>query len=454
MSQYSSPLPEAGRIRIGVGAGFAGDRLEPAILLAEYGHLDALVFECLAERTIAAAQERKSSGLGPGYDEGLVHRVLSVAALLPAQTRIITNAGAADPVGAAHAVREALDATGLGHLRVAAVAGDDVLANIDLEACEALASIGDRDAIREQVISANAYIGAGPIVDALRGGANIVITGRCADAALFLAPLVHRFNWSMDDLDRLARGTLVGHLLECAGQLTGGYFADGVRKTVPDLWSLGFPFADVDADGNATYSKLSGTGGRLDRQTVLEQLLYEIDDPARYLTPDVSVDLRHVQIRECGPDRIEVSGATAVGRPERLKVSIGVREGFLAKGEVAYSGPQARERADMAMDVIRKRWTLLHGFDDAQLECSLVGVNATRPWLGAASAAEPRELLARFTLRSPTREQACTFVREVESLYTNGPYGGGGATASFRETIGITSTMIDRDLVTPVVTYL
>jgi hypothetical protein len=423
--------------RIGAGAGFAGDRMGPARRLAEDGALDALVFECLAERTIGLAQSRRANGLA-GWDERAVDRIVSVAAAM--RTRggvIVTNGGAADPVGAARATAARLPTDSV----VAAVTGDDVLSTIDRASAQidgtdkTLADLGDR------VISANAYLGAEGIHRALDAEASIVITGRVSDAALFLAPLRRRFGWAADDWRMMAEGTLVGHLLECAGQLTGGYFADGGSKVVPGLSDIGFPFADVSADGTAIYGKVHGTGGRLDRVTVLEQLLYEIDDPRAYLTPDAIVDLGGVIIDDLGGSRVAVSGAAAEGRPERLKVSVGVRDGFAAVASINYGGYRAVERALLAREIMVERWRDELGHEE-ELRCEFVGCNALTPW--EATTTRPVEVQARFSTRSLSKTVAGDLVQEVEALYTNGPAGGGGVSGSIVETIGIVSTFMDR----------
>ncbi len=431
--------------RIGAGTGFAGDRDDPARVLAAHGDLDALVFECLAERTIALAHEAKASGSGRGYDPRILSRLRDVLPDARARsTRLITNAGAADPVAAARDVTALVAELNLGPTRVAAVTGDDVLGALDPASPitgtdQTVADLGDR------FVSANAYLGSEGIVRAIDDGADVIITGRVGDAALFAAPLLHHFGWAGDDLVRQAQATVVGHLLECAGQLTGGYFADGERKVVPDLARLGFPIGEVDESGAAVYSKVDGTGGLITRETVLEQLLYEIDDPSRYLTPDVSLDLSRVAIDDLGRDRVRVSGAVPIGKPDRLKVSLGVRDGFLAIGEISYGGHRAVARARMAADIVRERWSVVHGRDVAELGIDFGGLNATRPWFSID--AEPAEVRVRFSTRSFDRSVGVSLAHEVEALYTNGPAGGGGVVTSQRETIGIVSTMIDRDAV-------
>ncbi len=333
------------RIRIGSGAGYSGDRIEPAVELAERGEIDYLGFECLAERTIALAQGERLRDPQAGFDPLLGARM---EAVLPAcaarRIRIITNMGAANPAAAARTGAAIARDLGRKGLRIAAVGGDDVLDQLRggehalLERPGTVASLGD------SIRSANAYLGAAGIVEALAGGADVVVTGRVGDPALFLAPLIHEFGWAMDDWDRLGRGTVVGHLLECAGQITGGYFADPGYKDVPNLARLGFPIADVGEDGSAIMTKVEGSGGRLSVASCTEQLLYELLDPSAYLQPDVTADFSQVRFEEIGPDRILVSGGTGRARPETLKVSIGYLDGFIGEGQISYTGPGAAAR--------------------------------------------------------------------------------------------------------------
>lgn len=442
-------------LRVGVGAGFAGDRLDPGIDLAERGELDALVFECLAERTIALAQLARLEGRGPGFDPLLTERVRTT---LPAARRngtvLITNAGAADPVAAASAVRDLAGQIGEAGARVTAVVGDDVLNLLDLRTSPVLGGDGTLWDLRDRIVSANAYLGAAGIVTALEAQPAVVITGRTSDAALFLAPLVHRFGWDAHDHDRIAAGTLVGHLLECAGQLSGGYFADGDRKVVPGLARLGFPFARVAADGTATITKLPGTGGRIDRLTCLEQLLYEVEDPRAYLTPDVVLDMSHVAVEdEDHEDQVTVRGAVGRPAPETLKVSVGVRDGFVGEGEISYAGPGCRTRAELAADIVAERWRDLHGGREAEVMTHLIGLNSCRPW-HQPQGFEPPEVRLRLSVRSLEREPAVLLAREIEALYTNGPAGGGGVTTRIRSTVGVIATTIPRDAVQQTVTVL
>jgi hypothetical protein len=434
--------------RIGSGAGYSGDRIDPAQDLAERGELDALVFECLAERTIALAQLRLARDPQQGYDPLLKERMRAV---LPACVRqgvtIITNMGAAHPRAAGEAVLQVARELGLARLRVAVVSGDDVLPWMREHEVPLLDSGQSVRSLDGRLISANAYLGADALLPALQSGADVVITGRVADPALFLAPLMHRFGWKADDWPQLGQGAVVGHLLECAAQVSGGYIADPGRFDVPRLEDVGFPLAEVQPDGRAVITKLPGTGGRVDRLTCTAQLLYELEDPARYLQPDVVADFSGVRLREVGPDRVSVEGAGGHPRPHELKVTLGYREGFIGEGQISYAGPGARARGELALTVLERRLQLL-GLDALEHRAELIGVNAMHgPWLGADR--EPYEVRVRLAVRAPTRAQAELVGQEVEALYLNGPAGGGGVTQSVREVVAAASALIPRDAVRP-----
>lgn len=444
-------------LRIGVGAGFAGDRMEPAVELVNHAQLDAIIFELLAERTIALAQRRKYTGAGPGYDERLPARIRALLPQAMAQgTTIITNGGAADPYAAAVAIQALAHELGLAKCRVAAVTGDDILSQLD-PARYTVLETGERLSVyQDRLVSANVYLGIAPLLDALAQKADVIVTGRTADAALFLAPLVHHFGWSRDDWPRLAAGTVVGHLLECAGQLTGGYFADGVHKHVPGLARLGFPYADVKEDGSAVVTKLATSGGRVDRQTAIEQLLYEVDDPQRYLTPDVVVDMTAITMEEVAPNRVAVQGAIGSPAPETLKASVGIDDGFLGMGAISYAGPGCIARAELAAAIICERWAELYGRDPAALHVTYIGQNSSTPWqsLSATEETAPNEVRLRIAVKSMERAVAVDLAQEVEALYTNGPAGGGGVETAVKATVGMLSILVARDLVTPKVTLL
>jgi hypothetical protein len=288
-------------------------------------------------------------------------------------------------------------------------------------------------------------LGAEALLPALQSDAQVIITGRVADPALFLAPLMHHFGWAADDWTRLGKGVLVGHLLECAGQITGGYFADPGHKDVPNLAQLGFPLAEVSASGDAVITKVAGSGGCVTAATCTEQLLYEIENPARYLQPDVVADFSQVVLTPQGQDRVQVTGGQGHPRTDTLKVTIGYRDGFIGEGQISYAGPGAQARGQLALDVVRERLALA-GYAEFESRYDLIGVNAI---FGALSQApsEPSEVRARVALRVPTLQQAQHVAQEVEALYTNGPAGGGGATRSVREVIAAAAVLMPRESV-------
>ena len=428
-------------VRIGCGAGFAGDRLEPALVLVERGEIDYLMLECLAERTIAIAQKDRLADPSRGYDGMLLRRMeMLLPALLARGVRLVTNAGAANPLAGAEAVAALAGRLGLAP-RIVAVLGDDVLdhmtPDLQLDDGRRLSELGE-------VVSANAYLGAEPLRAGLERAADIVISGRVADPSLALAPLMHHHAWAADDWRLMARGTAIGHLLECAGQLTGGYFAEPGRKEVPDLARLGFPFADVWPDGRAVFGKPPGTGGRISVQTAKEQLLYEVLDPHAYLTPDSSADFTRIVLRDLGEDRVELTGGEGAVRPDRLKVSVGYRAGFVGEGEISYAGPGAEARARLAGEIVMAR--LGTGFDETRVD--LIGIDSTH---GRSYGNRPEAYEARLRVAGRARD-AATAARigeEVEALYCNGPAGGGGARKYLRAVVGVASTFLPRDRVVP-----
>ncbi|QTO19969.1 MULTISPECIES: acyclic terpene utilization AtuA family protein [Burkholderia] len=437
------------RVRIGAGAGYSGDRIEPAVELAEHGQLDYLVFECLAERTIAIAQQARRQDPALGYDpllDARMHAVLPVAAAK--HVRIVSNMGAANPRAAARRTARIARSLGIAGLKVAAVEGDDVR-DVVLRGAFRFEESGDEvAAYRDRIVSANAYLGAAPIVDALAAGADVVLTGRVADPSLFAAPLIHAFGWRMDDWDTLGQATVVGHLLECAGQVTGGYFADPGYKDVPNLARLGFPIGEVAADGSVTITKVPHAGGRVSAATCKEQLLYEIHDPARYLQPDVVADFTRVAVAEEAIDRVRVTGGRGAARPDTLKVSVAYVDGYIGEGQISYGGPGARERARLALDIVRERLALT-GVAATELRFDLIGVDALYGDATPAAHGEPAEVRVRVAGRAASAAEAARIGNEVETLYTNGPAGGGGAFKSTREVVAVQSVLLPRAAVTP-----
>jgi Acyclic terpene utilisation family protein AtuA len=433
-------------MRIGSGAGFAGDRLEPAVILAERGNISYLALECLAERTIALGQLRKLRDAGSGYDPLLERRMeLLLPVLKRKRVRLISNFGSANPLAAGERIIEIARRLRLP-VKVAVVTGDDVFDRIGpravaLETGGPLVDFG-------RLISANAYLGAEALMPALRSDADVIVTGRVADPSLFVAPIAHHFGWSLDDLDRMARATVVGHLLECAAQISGGYFADPGMKDVPDLANIGFPIAEVDANGNATLGKVAGTGGLISLLTVKEQLLYEVTDPGAYVTPDVTADFSTVRLHADATGAIHVTGCMARGRTPTLKVSVGYLAGYLGEGEIGYAGPNALARARLAGKIIQER--MGGAFRDMRID--LIGSTSLHGKSFDAGEV-PYEIRLRVAARADTADAAAKVGEEVEALYLNGPAGGGGARKYVSEQVGIASTLIDRAQVTAHVTF-
>ncbi len=435
-------------IRIGAGSGFSGDRIEPAVELAERGGLDYLVFECLAERTIALAQQARLKDPEAGYDPWLEDRISAVLpACLARGIRIVTNMGAANPAAAARRIAAIARQQGGRMPRIAHVEGDDVLDAVRGTDLPLLERPGTAAQIGNAMISANAYLGVEAIVAALSAGAEIVVTGRVADPALFLAPMVHEFGWSMQDWHRLGQGTVLGHLLECTGQLTGGYFADPGVKDVADLARLGFPFADVTEDGSAVLGKVEGSGGEISPRTCTEQLLYEVHDPAAYFQPDVVADFSGVRFRVVGPDRVAVEGGTGRARPETLKVTIGYRDGFIGEGQISYCGTGAVARARLATEIVQERLRLI-GVPVSELRCDIIGLDSLLRGPLPQGRDEPLDVRARIAGRVETLAEARRIGREVEAIWLNGPAGGGGATWQAREVIAAASVLLPRTQVT------
>ncbi len=451
------------KIRIGCGAGFSGDRIEPAIVLAEKGELDYLVLECLAERTIALANKRKIQEPTKGYDPLLERRIET---LLPHLVKnnicLITNMGAANPIEGAKKIIEIAHKQGL-NIKVVAVSGDELkIRNEELEIND-IKIFGEEDEalklIKDELnskkllipnsqllISMNAYLGIEGIIKALEADAQIIITGRVADPSLFLAPMIHEFGWKTDDYNLLGKGTVIGHLMECAGQISGGYFADPIKKTVKNMENLGHPFADIFPDGSAIISKVEETGGIINLQTAKEQLLYEVINPNEYYTPDVIADFTSVKLEEIGKNQIKVTGGGGKTKPETYKVSVGYKAFWQGEGEISYAGSSALERAKLAGETIEKR--LKSQFDEIQVD--YIGQNSIFPtsefqYLNS-------EVRLRVAAKAKTQAEAALIGEEVEALYTNGPAGGGGVRKYVNEVIGIVSVLVDRNKVQPQVT--
>ncbi len=437
------------RIRIGSGAGYAGDRLEPALELIEKGNIDYIGFECLAERTIALAQKERLKNPEKGYNSLFEYRMEKVIPLAWKHgVRVITNMGAANPCAAAKVAAEIARKNGIWGIKIAAVTGDDVFDKLD----------GYKDTIvwenkkqlsefEGEIVSANVYMGAEGIVEALYEGADIVITGRVADPSLFLAPLIYEFDWAWDDWDLLGKGTLIGHLLECGGQVCGGYYAEPGKKDVPMMENIGFPLVEVQENGEFFITKTEGTGGIINRHTCSEQMVYEIHNPKEYFTPNVIADFSNVIFEEIGENKVLVKYATGHPKPDTLKVSMGYKDCFIGEGQISYGGHGCLKRARLAVDILKKRLELRNLCLD-EVKADIIGVNSLY-WADDSDKQEPDEVRVRLAVRAKDKMTAQRVGEEVEALYTNGPAGGCGVVKSVNEVLSVASMLIHRSDVQP-----
>jgi hypothetical protein len=446
------------KIRIGAGAGYAGDRIEPAIEIMEKGNLDYIIFECLAERTIAIGQLQKINNPSKGYNELLEYRMKKILPVwAEKKVKVITNMGSANPLAAARVVKKLAEDMGIKGLKIAAVLGDDIFKSIEKYMDNEVLETGDKlETIKSQIISANAYIGVEGIIEALKNNADIIITGRVADPSLTVAPLMFEFGWEKDNFAALGKGTLAGHLLECGGQVTGGYFADPGYKDVPDLWNLGFPIAEISEDGEIVVTKLEEAGGMVTPATCKEQMIYEIHDPSQYYTPDVIADFSNVTMEEIGKDKVLVKGATGKAKTGLFKVSVGYKDCYIGEGEISYGGSGAYERAKLAGEVIEKRLKLV-GVPVEELRIDFIGVNSLYKNSISNSMNEGRvdfkEVRLRIAARTLNKEDAKIIGNEVEALYTNGPAGGGGVAKNIKEIVSIASVFVPEEDINIEVVY-
>ena len=434
---------------VGAGAGFSGDRVDAAppvvATMVARGLPSVLIFETLAERTLALAQLARRQDPEAGYEPLLVDMLAPVLAQCLAHgVRIVSNFGAANPRAAARRIALLARELGVRVPRIAIIAGDDLSADGFRPLLRG--AIGPRfDAI--SMVSANAYLGAEPIAAALRAGAEIVVAGRVADPSLVVGPALAHFGWRADSWSHLGPATMAGHLLECGAQVTGGYFADPGMKDVPGLHQVGFPIAEIREDGSCEIFKADGTGGCVTPGTVKEQLLYEVHDPAAYLTPDVTADISEAEVAQVSRDRVRVSGVRGHERPPSLKVNVCHEDGWLAEGEISYAGPGAEARARLAADVLRSR--LAPALDlrvDLIGTLSILADDAGR-MLAHQPAGDARDVRLRVAASHQDRRTAERLGREVTALYTCGPAGGGGVRTSLRSRLDTLSCFVPREAI-------
>jgi hypothetical protein len=446
---------------IGAGAGFAGDRTDAAgpvaAALARCDGPRFLMFECLAERTLALSQLERRRDPALGFNPALDRFVGPVlAACLRDKIKIVGNFGAANPRGAAERILALAREQGLKAPRIAVVEGDDLAGVLSPQELAARETDGAILRGASEIVAANVYLGGEPIAQALGEGADIVVTGRVADSALALGPLMHAFGWKGGDWDRLAAGTLAGHLLECGAQVTGGYFADPPFKPVAGMADIGYPIAEVERSGDMVITKPAGTGGRVDRQTVVEQILYEIHDPAAYLAPDVVLDLTGVTVEETGRDRVRVTGARGRPAPETLKATVCIDGGVLGEAEISYAGPSAVARARLAAETVAER--MKRRVPDLQFRVDAIGLlSVLGDNAGAfarASNAEPADVRLRFAAQSMTAAEVEILMDEVEGLYCAGPAGGAGVRRRLTPRLTSASCLIERKFARPRVTMI
>jgi hypothetical protein len=439
-------------IRIGNGCGFWGDNIDAPILLAEHGRLDYLTLEYLAELTMSILAQQKQRDPAAGFATDFLDVLARLIPIWKQQPRlkIITNAGGMNPASCARKAKEILDRNGFTGHRIATVTGDDLLPQLDqlLAAGNSLAHLDTKEAltkIRSKVVSANAYLGAAPVVQALQQGANLVITGRVADASLTVAPAVHEFGWQMDDWDHLTAATVAGHLIECGAQVTGGLWCSW--EEAPDLANVGYPIAEIETTGTFIITKPAGTGGAVNRETVGEQLLYEVGDPAAYLTPDVVADFTSVRLQEVGSDQVRVDNARGQPATASYKVSIAYSAGFMSSGMLVVAGPKAVQKARLCGTMLLERLQRI-GYKPAQSHIECLGAGDCVP--GVYPAGDPPEVVLRVAVRDPSRAVVERFTKEFAPLVTSGPPGVTGYTTGrpkTREVFAYWPALIAKDAI-------
>lgn len=445
---------------VGNGAGFSGDRIDAPIpvvrTLVKRGLPAAMFFECLAERTIALAQIEKRRDPEAGY-EPMLERLLEpiLADCARAGIPILGNFGAANPLAAARCVARLARRLGLPELRIGVVTGDDVSESVDLSALPAHEADAGFDMSAWSLVSANAYIGAAPLAEALSKGAQVVVAGRTSDPSLAVAPLMHHFGWAEDDWQALALGAACGHLLECGSQVTGGVFWDPGFKDIPDPANIGFPIAEVSRDGGLLITKAEETGGLVDLRSVKEQLLYELHDPAAYMTPDVVMDITGVTLEQVAQDRVAVRGVRGHARPERLKVTACYEGSWLGEGEVSVAGPnalaRARATADVLLERVKRRGLARRARADLIGVASVHDSDAGALWR-AHDGPEPSDIRVRLAVESTSRDDADQAAREALALLCCGTAGTSGARWRVTPRILTRSFLVPREMVPTEVT--
>lgn len=440
-------------VRIAGGLGFYGDSWRPIRTSIERGNVQYVASDHLAELTLAILQKDRLRDSDLGYTRDLAPMLLDLLPLaLPRGIKFVLNAGGLNPLAARGILLNALKKAGI-KLNIGVVLGDSVLERLDdLQA--AGVSLAHMDtgeeigSVREKLLFASAYLGARPIVEALDAGADIVLTGRVADAALFLAPMVHELGWRWDEWDKLAQGMVVGHLLECSGQATGGNFG-GDWRSIPDLAHIGYPIAEVWENGEALITKAPDTGGRVNFDTLREQLLYEVHDPAHYLTPDVDVDMTTLRMEEVGPDQVRVTGARGRPAPETLKIVAGYNDGVMGQAMIGYAWPDALAKARAAAEIIQEQMREI-GLQAEETVVEYPGYNSIHgPLADDARAEDLNEVYLRIAVRCADKQEAAKLGRLFPPLALSGPpfIGGAGGMLEPRGLLGTWPTLVPRELI-------
>lgn len=444
-------------IRIANGQGFWGDSLEAPIQLVARGPIDYLTLDYLAEITMSILQKQKARDPQAGYARDFLYVVGRVLPqCLERNIKIIANAGGVNPQACVAGLAGVVKKLGLtGQVKVGVVTGDNIMDSLDdllargvelknMETGESLSTI------RGRVQSANVYFGAWPMAEALQQGAQIVITGRCTDTGLALAPMIHEFDWAKDDWDKIAAGTVAGHIIECGAQTTGGN-CQVDWQTIPDLWDIGYPIVEANEDGTFVVTKHTGTGGRITVPGVTEQLMYEMGDPKNYITPDGIGDFTTISLAQDGENRVRVSGVKGGAATEFYKVSISFSSGFKASGGLIYAWPDAYAKAKAADAILRKRLDAL-GLKFEEVHSQFIGVNATHEGLGGEPSPDLAEVMLRVGVRGQDRAAVERFTKELAPLALNGPptvTGFGGGRPKVEEIVAYWPALIPKTAVTP-----
>lgn len=443
-------------VRIGAGQGFYGDSLLPVLDVARHGNVKYISFDTLAELTLAILEKGRRKDPTQGFTKDVIPMMKNLLPLCQEKgIKLITNAGGINPPGAAEAVAQVARELGL-NVKIACVTGDDIFERLDDLAARGV-EFKDKETgqtladIRDRVLFASVYLGANVIADALRQGADVVITGRTTDTAQFLGPLIYEFGWGPAEWDKLAQGIVLGHLMECSGQVTGGNFQVGWEE-IQHLERIGYPVAEVSEDGSFVLTKPEGTGGAVNLRTVKEQFLYEIHDPTTYITPDVIVDLTTTRLEEVGENRVQVSGTRGRPAPPTLKALMGFAEGWMGEGYISFSWPKAYSKAKRAAEIIEKRLAM-QGVKPEEIHVEYIGINSLWGALAPAPADEEaiNEVRLRIAIRTRNKKDCDILAREFPPLLLSGPPTASAVagTPAPRELMGLWSALIPREWIEP-----